>query len=370
MMICSNYNANVAISKLQVEKVYIHQTGNMWSYSHHPSITFFKGRFYAIWSNGRKHEDYPGQRIMISSSEDFYHWTSPKPLVDSKMGEYDELVLTASGFHLHDDTLTVYYGQFEYTPGSYDKAADVRIKNSHMGTALYTLTSHDGENWNGPVNIGIPIVPNHGPQKTASGRLIISGNTMYPYTDDPTGLTSWVKTGIYTGGWDGVYDDSETHEILSSIMGWGTCLCEGSFFQTDDGIIHMLLRSDMKKLWLTESYDDGTTWSKPVEADFTNDNTKFHFGRLPDGRYYYVGSPDINGFKRCPLVLSLSEDGCKFDRHFIIADTVYYQRIEGRNKGGVYGYPHTIIEGRDLYIICSICKEDVAVFKVPNIISL
>ena len=43
-------------------------------------------------------------------------------------------------------------------------------------------------------------------------------------------------------------------------------LCEGSFFQTDDNVLHMLLRVTGKgwkgKLWLTESKDDGVTWSK------------------------------------------------------------------------------------------------------------
>jgi hypothetical protein len=40
-------------------------------------------------------------------------------------------------------------------------------------------------------------------------------------------------------------------------------LCEGSFYQTDDKTIHMLLRVTGKgwkgRLWLTESNDDGLT---------------------------------------------------------------------------------------------------------------
>ncbi len=46
------------------------------------------------------------------------------------------------------------------------------------------------------------------------------------------------------------------------------------------------------KLWLTESKYDGATWGKPVETTFTDNDSKFHFGRLPNGKFYYVGIPD------------------------------------------------------------------------------
>jgi acetylornithine deacetylase/succinyl-diaminopimelate desuccinylase-like protein len=45
--------------------------------------------------------------------------------------------------------------------------------------------------------MGVPVNPNHGPQRIASGRLILAGNISFPYTDDPTGLAGWRMTGIY-----------------------------------------------------------------------------------------------------------------------------------------------------------------------------
>ncbi|MCX7826101.1 MAG: hypothetical protein N2689_11165 [Verrucomicrobiae bacterium] len=33
--------------------------------SHHQSIAFFKGRFYAIWSNGRQDEDAPRRKSCL-----------------------------------------------------------------------------------------------------------------------------------------------------------------------------------------------------------------------------------------------------------------------------------------------------------------
>ena len=67
-------------SKPKVESVLIYQPTTEWTYSHHASLTFFKGRYYAIWSNGHKDEDAPGQRVLMASSADFTHWTTPKPI--------------------------------------------------------------------------------------------------------------------------------------------------------------------------------------------------------------------------------------------------------------------------------------------------
>lgn len=60
----------------KVETVFLSRPETGWTYSHHPHLAFFKGRFYAIWSNGRKSEDQPGQRVLISTAADFAHSTS------------------------------------------------------------------------------------------------------------------------------------------------------------------------------------------------------------------------------------------------------------------------------------------------------
>jgi hypothetical protein len=215
--------------------------------------------------------------------------------------------------------------------------------------------------------VGVPVNPNHGPQRTASGRLIIAGNISFPYTDDPGGLVGWHMTGIYPPKMAAtIKDDPAAFWEVAKRQGWNAALCEGSFYQTDDGVLHMPLRSTGKqfrhRLWLTESRDNGATWSTPVETDFSDTDAKFHFGRLPDGRFYYVGNPI--GAGRTPLVLSLSRDAVTFDEHFILGDTHYEQRRRGRWKGGEYGYPHSLIRDGCLYVIVSRQKEAVEVLRV------
>ena len=78
-------------------------------------------------------------------------------------------VLTAAGFHQYHDTLIAYYG--EYT---------VNRRQTH----LWAKTSTDGEQWSEPIDMHVAVNPNHGPQPVKNGRLIISGNFTFPYTDD------------------------------------------------------------------------------------------------------------------------------------------------------------------------------------------
>jgi len=364
--ITNHYDAAARRPRATVESVYVYRPEREWTYSHHQSIAFYRDRFYAIWSNGRVNEDDVGQRVLVSSADDFAKWEEPRPLVDSMQGDHSELVLTASGFHQHGGELTAYVGRYEYRADRLEAGSRKRGDMGHERTGLAALTTRDGRTWGSLVDMRVPVVPNHGPQETFSGRLIISGNVSYPWTDDPSGLAGWTMTGIYPDSMRPLFDDSEGFWIAMRLQGWPVGLCEGSFYQTDDGVIHMLLRSGTPRLWLTESVDDGSTWSSPVQTGFSDNGTKFHFGRLPDGRFYYVGCPDPEPKgARSPLVLSISEDGASFDRHLVLGDDEYLQKRPGLSKGGQYGYPHTMVHGEHLYVIVSRRKEAVQVLRTP-----
>lgn len=374
----SNFGPDTA-KRLERVRSYVYRPDSDmdWTYSHHGFLTFFKGRFYAMWSSGKTHEDYPGQRVMFSSSPNGINWDEPKALMDRAKGDDMALVLTAGGFYVHNGVLNSYVGQFEYTmdtmlpythavhfrPANYTKR--IFPKQRTKNTRLLVLSSKDGVNFSEPVDTGMPLVNNHPPQELASGRLLISGSVIFPYTDDPYGIKGWQRGGIYPKDMaEPLHDDREGLEDIVAINQWPSHRCEGSFVQMEDGKIRMLLRGGYENgrsvLYCAESTDNGQTWCEPYATDFTNDTSKFHFGKLPDGRYYYVGNPFFCG-KRCPLVLSLSEDGYAFDKHYIIEDEPLPMRFEGMFKHGIYGYPHTLLIGDTMYVIYSINKEDIAV---------
>lgn len=331
-----------------------------WSYSHHASLCRYRGLFHAIWSNGVRDEDDLGQRVLHATSSDGIHWSAHRVLFPSQAGG----VLTACGLYDNGQALVAYAGSYVYDPMNVDGGHYITINDQHRATTLLAKTTVDGIVWGDTTDLKLPIIANHGPQRLHSGRLLLSGSVTFPHTDQADGLTGWQVRGLEPCPWTDMYDDSEGLMRHIALRGDGVMLCEGSFFQTDDQAIHMLLRSDRRKLYETVSLDDGETWSPPQETDFTDCGTKFHAGRLPDGRYFIVGSPDPAG-ARCPLVISLSRDGQVFDREFVIDGTYRPLRHAGKYKGGIYGYPHTMIHGDTFYVICSVNKEDIHVYTFP-----
>ncbi|HTI57778.1 exo-alpha-sialidase [Mucilaginibacter sp.] len=347
----NNYQTENGIPHLKIERTMIYSPEKVWLYNHHPSVIHFKNNFIAIWSNGLIDEDSPGQRVVFSVSADCVHWSAPAVLASPHLDHDTLTVLTAAGLYQHNGKLVAYYG--EYT-------------KNRTNTHLWAKTSTDGLHWSKAIDQHLPLIPNHGPEATSRGRLIISGNFTFPYTDDPSGLSSWKMSSFYP---DSLYtqDNSATFYAPAAKLGLPP-LCEGSFFQTDDEVLHMLLRVTGKgwkgRLWLTESTDNGKKWSRPVETAFSDNDSKFHFGRLPDKRFYYVGIPDtLHHYDRNPLVLSISKDGVLFDKNYIIADELYHLKKEGLWKGGQYGYPHSIIYNNYLYVIISRQKESIEVIR-------
>ncbi|UOE46901.1 exo-alpha-sialidase [Mucilaginibacter sp. SMC90] len=349
--ISNNYQTETGVPKLNIERSMVYSPDKEWLYNHHASIIHFKDRFVAIWSDGMTDEDSPGQRVVYAISKDFKHWSPLKVLASPGKINDTLTVLTAAGFYQYKGTLVAYYGDY-----------DKHRQNTH----LWAKTSTDGEHWSEPLDMHLPVVPNHGPEMTNSGRLIISGNFTFPYTDDPRGLSGWKLSSFYP---DSLYQQDNPAMFYAPAAKSGLPpLCEGSFFQTDDNVLHMLLRVTGKgwkgHLWLTESKDNGGSWSRPAEAPFSDNDSKFHFGRLPDKRFYYVGIPDtLHHYDRNPLVLSLSKDGKSFDKNYIITNELYHLKKEGLWKGGQYGYPHTIIYKGYMYVIISRQKEAIETLR-------
>ncbi|MFD0764226.1 exo-alpha-sialidase [Mucilaginibacter lutimaris] len=347
----NNYQTETGLQHLNIQRAMIYSPDKEWLYNHHPFIIRFKGKFLAIWSNGFKDEDSPGQRVVYSVSKDFKNWSPIKVLATPGKVNDTLTVLTAAGLHQYKGMMVAYYG--EYTK---------HRENTH----LWAKTSTDGIHWSAAIDMHVPLIPNHGPQAIKSGRLIISGNFSFPYTDDKRGISGWKTSSFYA---DSLYtqDNSATFYAPAAKLGLPP-LCEGSFYQTDDNVLHMLLRVTGKgwkgRLWLTESADNGVTWSRPVETDFSDNDSKFHFGRLPDKRFYYVGIPDtLHHYDRNPLVLSLSTDGKTFNKNHIIANKLYHLKQEGLWKGGQYGYPVSMIYNGEMYVIISRQKESIEVLR-------
>jgi hypothetical protein len=197
------------------------------------------------------------------------------------------------------------------------------------------------------------------------------GNITFPHTDDPAGIHGWKSAGIpRLPAW--TVDDPEGFHKACAYRQDVRNYCEGSFYQTDDGRIHMMMRTDPLPhqqpeglLAVTESADNGKTWSEPALTGYTDCGCRFQFGRLPDGRFFGLSCPKPKG-ARTPLILATSKDGIVFDRHYVLGETVGVKsRLPGGDKDrGAYGYPSCDIAGGKMYIAYSRSKEDIYFMKL------
>ena len=134
------------------------------------------------------------------------------------------------------------------------------------------------------------------------------------------------------------------------------------YLSWSNGVVHE--DAPGQRMLMATSDDAGETWSEPVLTEFTDANCRFHFGRLPDGRYFAVSCPGP-GSPRTPLILAISEDGVVFDRHFLLGgEPDVPPRLKGHHKGGRYGYPTYHIIGDTLFVAYSMSKEDIAVCRL------
>jgi hypothetical protein len=363
-------------SRIDVEEIQVFRGREGAGYSHHPQILFDRGRLYLTWSVGVQHEDFPGQAMLLSTSEDGGKtWSaerriSPDPIDDGS-------IFTAMGIRAYKGKLIAYAGHYAYTPLGLEVVknpagyggVDFRKDSSkwvHRDQFCDARVSEDrGATWGKPVRVVDKFVPNLRPFPTKSGRLIMPGNISFPYTDDAAGLRGWKRAGLpRSPAW--TVDDSEGFHKLCGYRDDPFDYCEGSFYQTDDRKLHMLLRIDPVHpdrhnglLMVTESPDNGRTWSEPALTNYTDCGCRFHFGRLPDGRFFGLSCPKPRS-GRTPMVLAVSRDGGVFDRHYILGDAPPERaRMAGNHKGGRYGYPSCdIAEGR-MYLTWSRNKEDV-----------
>lgn len=342
-------------SHLSPEKTMIYESNGQWNYSHHPDVVWFKGFFYVMWSSGLVGEDEPGQRVVLVRSSDFKRWSPPVLIVGGIDGFRRGEVITAVGFYLKGDVLSAYYASYR---------EDERGRVTNVQT--FVMTTKDGLVWSEPIELEISTVANHAPVHLPSGRLILLGHTVFPYSDDLTGLGGFRYAGIAPRSAGTVPDGNFSIRDVARSAGWGDVLCEGALIYFSDGRLRIFLRSESGRLWVTESTDNGVKWTAPEPTGFSNDNSKFAFGLLGDGRYWSVGNP-VPGSLRNPLVFSVSHDGNSFNRWYVISDVPVRLKYPGRFKGGVYGYPAVLVKDGKVYVVCSVNKEDVQgfVFNIP-----
>ena len=344
--------------KIASEKATVTEYNKEWGFTHHPGLAYFKGKWYASFSQGHKDEDAPGQRAVVASSADFFNWSEPVVVGDCLESDLVPGTLTSNipgPVYVCGDKLFMVYGATSYPPSKFDSQGRFQANNDLSGTTSkgFVRYTEDGVNWSEPS-------PYSGGgwdtlRQTVTGRWFLSYGKSVRYSDDPNpnGLY-WLSGGL-----------SASQIADATARNNGATLTESSWFQTKDNVLHVMVRSDNSFLWMMESYDNGKTWTDLYPTNFGSASTMWKFGELPDGRIYGVGTSGDKNTSRNKLELWISEDGVNFDKCYIIRDEAEpAQKGWGWATGGRYGYPSVQIRDGYLHVLYSRHKEFMEVSRV------
>jgi hypothetical protein len=378
----TNRWGEVTPTRLDVEHIPVFRGREGQAFNHQAQLSWDGTRVYATWSSCGRDEEEAGQQMLIAVSDDVGHtWSAPTVVAPSRPGRHAPSVVVSSGTRVAGDAIVAYYGEWERYEANRDKGREAARWDAG-GHAVFDVrtearVSRDcGMTWSEPTLVlrnQFGFMP---PVATRSGRLVLPAHLTCAITDDPMGLSGWRRAG--PPGLPAEYlDDWYGHKRGAAILGLAHRFNEANCYETDDGILHMMLRNETgTRMGVTESRDNGQTWSKPRLTRFTNSVSRSHFGRLPDARYFCVSCPaparegaaPSTRTPRTPVVLALSEDGAVFDRHYVIGDDAQGEpRIPGYLKHGRYGYPYLVVARDTALMVYSTNKEDINVarFRLP-----
>lgn len=113
-------------------------------------------------------------------------------------------------------------------------------------------------------------------------------------------------------------DKEVPHDVMEKIKHkWGRLVLQPTVIERNDKSLIALMRAKnpLGKMYYTESFDGGLSWSSAKPYILPNPGGGFHWMRLKSGNlaiiYNHAPVPPNHGFERNPLSIALSEDDGK-----------------------------------------------------------
>ncbi len=325
-----------------------------YTYTHHQDIACWKGRLYVAWAMGLKDEDVPPTQIMFASSRDGLTWSGPKNLFPPEMG----WSLRFYFYRASSDRLLVFaLGPYETKLLSEKTKRTLLVRELTADESLgevYTLVNPKADH---PPSF--ETCPDAGfvaaCREAYACKLLLEQQDYGVFLGDRR--MPWHDSANWPGG-----------KILGRDNYWsfGKAFC---FFHRADGALVGLCKLGI----VTQSRDEGQTWSKPVVAGGLDvGGAKEWAQRTPDGRYVMIYPPKKGA--RFPMAITTSDDGISFRDMRLLHGEVPPQRYQGLHKDVGPQYLRGVAEWAGdaptldpsaIWVVYSVTKEDIWVSRVP-----
>ncbi|MDP2325940.1 MAG: exo-alpha-sialidase, partial [Gammaproteobacteria bacterium] len=140
----------------------------------------------------------------------------------------------------------------------------------------------------------------------------------------------------------------------------GKGIIQPTFWESEPGQVHALMRSTAGKIFRTDSEDFGKTWTPIYDSGLPNNNSGVDAVRLKDGRVLLVYNPVPGNWKaRTPIDLAISEDNGKTWK------TVAHLEADADLRSE-FSYPAIIqMESGDVVITYTYQRERVRCWQIP-----
>ncbi len=290
------------------------------------------GTVLAAWFGGRKEGD-NSVEIWVSKRGTDCNWSTPVSVSEGDNIAHWNPVL----FQKLDGTIILYYKHGEKIPDWITRYI-VSNDNGNTWSKPETLVPGDNCGGRGPVkNKCIRLTDGTvlGPASTEQNKKWI------PFIDisDDDGLTwhydSFMERPKYKGAYVGII--------------------QPTLWESENGKVHCLLRSDKGAIYRSDSDDYGKTWCKPYRTRHPNNNSGIDCVKDNSGRLWLIYNPvDVNWGVRHPLSLAYSKDNGKHFTEVFIPEP----------GNGEFSYPAIIYKGNTLYITYTYKRKQIVFWEI------
>ncbi|MHC4680456.1 MAG: exo-alpha-sialidase, partial [Planctomycetota bacterium] len=327
-----------ALPRIPSEHVVISDVRTEKGVNQHNYLTYYSGRYWAMWSDGPGVEDRVGQRVAFTTSGDGLDWSDPKYITSYPPNSRPDSPLyntrSPKGFRYISRGFWQREGRL-LALASLDEAG--KFFGPSLELHAFRLNP-DNDTWEDMGVVYDNTINNFPPKLLPNGEWMMTRRTderdVYMLTGGTKSLDQWQAHPVVSYGESGLRAEEPYWWVLP------------------DNNLLALFRDNAGSGFLFRAFsmDNGRTWTKPVRTDFPDARSKFNGLQLSDGRFVLVSNP--NPKKRDPLALSISNDGLVFHKMGYL--------VGGRHVD----YPHVIEHNGCLLVAFSGGKQSVEVLKI------
>lgn len=316
----------------------------------HNYLVHHDGRYWCIWSDGPKVEDWPTQEVRYSTSEDGLKWSPAKSVTGTPK---EPRAFIARGLWVRNGVLLTLAAQYR------GKGAFGAPDQKQLQLVAFRYDKESSQ-WTRLGRLYENAINNFPPQKLPSGDWIL------------TRRDSRFNVTVLIGGRKSI-DDWQAFPVVRIGEVKGFRPDEPIFWPLPNGELFALFRDNggSQRLFHATSRDEGRTWATPKITNFPNSSSKVFSMKTSRGYRVLVlnANPKLG---RRELHLAVSQDERSFTRLARLGIPTppsipkSVSRIEKKFRSGIASlqYPHVIEHDGHLLIALSRGKVQIEVFRV------